>query len=114
MKIQLILSFSFSTKLKFGSNLEPRRVSFPNEAEIVIVGGGAQGMAIAYKLAKQNYGKNIVVIDQVRSQIISLVNSFHKTFVFYLLGPFDFSNFCVFKYNRDKSEEARRGILLDL
>ena len=74
-------------------------------------------MAIAYKLAKQNYGKNIVVIDQVRSQIISLVNSFHKTFVLvsqYLLGPFDFSNFCVFKYNRDRSEEALRGILLDL
>ena len=112
MKIQLILSFSFSTKLKFGSNLEPRRVSFPNEAEIVIVGGGAQGMAIAYKLAKQNYGKNIVVLDQVRSQLIRLVNSFHKSF--YLLGPFDFSNFCVFKYNRDRSEEALRGILLDL
>ena len=46
--------------------MEPDAVDFPNKAKIVIVGGGAQGMAIAYKLAKQNYGEDIVVIDQVR------------------------------------------------
>ena len=55
----------FRSKLKFGSGMDLRRVSFPNEAKIVIVGGGAQGMAIAYKLAKQKLGKDIVVIDQV-------------------------------------------------
>ena len=55
----------FRSKLKFGSGIEPRRVSFPNEAKVVIVGGGAQGMAIAYKLAKEKYGRDIVVIDQV-------------------------------------------------
>ena len=59
------LSIIFRSKLKFGSNIEPKRASFPNEAKIVIVGGGAQGMAIAYKLAKLKYGKDIVVLDQV-------------------------------------------------
>ena len=57
--------FYFRSKLKFGSTIDLRRVSYPNEAKIVIVGGGAQGMAIAYKLAKQKLGKDIVVIDQV-------------------------------------------------
>ena len=59
------MSIIFRSKLKFGSNIEPKRASFPNEAKIVIVGGGAQGMAIAYKLAKLKYGKDIVVLDQV-------------------------------------------------
>ena len=59
------ISIAFRSKLKFGSNIEPKRASFPNEAKIVIVGGGAQGMAIAYKLAKLKYGKDIVVLDQV-------------------------------------------------
>ena len=63
--IYLFRQFTISNKLKFGSGIEPRRVSFPNEAKVVIVGGGAQGMAIAYKLAKQKYGRDIVVIDQV-------------------------------------------------
>ena len=46
--------------------MEPFKVDFPKEAKIVIVGGGAQGMATAYKLAKQSYGDDIVVIDQVQ------------------------------------------------
>ena len=62
----------FRSKLKFGSNIEPKRASFPNEAKIVIVGGGAQGMAIAYKLAKLKYGKDIVVIDQVIKTLVSV------------------------------------------
>ena len=45
--------------------MDPFKVDFPKEAKIVIVGGGAQGMATAYKLAKQSYGDDIVVIDQV-------------------------------------------------
>ena len=36
------------------------------------MGGGAQGMAIAYKLAKLKYGKDIVVIDQVIKLLVSV------------------------------------------
>ena len=58
----------YRSRLKFGSRIDPEKVDFPNKAKIVIVGGGAQGMAIAYKLAKQSYGEDIVVIDQVGQQ----------------------------------------------
>ena len=70
------ISIVFRSKLKFGSNIEPKRASFPNEAKIVIVGGGAQGMAIAYKLAKLKYGKDIVVIDQVYQNFSSYLYIF--------------------------------------
>ena len=36
----------------------------PDKAKIVIVGGGAQGMAIAFKLALKGYGPDTVIIDQ--------------------------------------------------
>ena len=50
--------------LKFGSSIDPVVDHLPNKAKIVIVGGGAQGMAIAYKLALKGYGPDTVIIDQ--------------------------------------------------
>ena len=50
--------------LKFGSSIDPVVGQLPDKAKIVIVGGGAQGMAIAYKLALKGYGPDTVIIDQ--------------------------------------------------
>ena len=50
--------------LKFGSSVDPVVGQLPNKAKIVIVGGGAQGMAIAYKLALKGYGPDTVILDQ--------------------------------------------------
>jgi hypothetical protein len=50
--------------LKYGSSIDPVVGHLPNKAKIVIVGGGAQGMAIAYKLALKGYGPDTVIIDQ--------------------------------------------------
>ena len=50
--------------LKFGSSVEPAITELPNKAKIVIVGGGAQGMAIAYKIALRGYGPDTVILDQ--------------------------------------------------
>ena len=78
----------FRNKLKFGSAIDPRRVSFPNEAKVVIVGGGAQGMAIAYKLAKEKYGRDIVVIDQVlRLRLNTIENDYFYQILIFLVVP---------------------------
>ena len=50
--------------LKFGSSIDPVISQLPDTAKIVIVGGGAQGMAIAYKLALKGYGPDTVILDQ--------------------------------------------------
>ena len=50
--------------LKFGSSIDPVVGRLPAAAKIVIVGGGTQGMAIAYKLALQGYGPDTVILDQ--------------------------------------------------
>ena len=55
----------YRTRLTFGSGVDPTTDELPEKAKVVIVGGGAQGMAIAYKLATQGYGKETVVLDQV-------------------------------------------------
>ena len=95
-RVKSILFSDFRSKLKFGSAIDLRRVSYPNEAKIVIVGGGAQGMAIAYKLAKQKYGKDIVVIDQVLHMMyFCSFNTF--IYVYFLKHHTIFSTFI--KYN---------------
>ncbi len=53
------------TRLRYGSVVDATTDELPESAKIVIVGGGAQGMAIAYKLAEQGYGNETVVLDQV-------------------------------------------------
>lgn len=50
--------------LKFGSSVDPVMGHLPDRAKIVIAGGGAQGMAIAYKLAMKGYGSDTVILDQ--------------------------------------------------
>ena len=50
--------------LKFGSSVNPLKDKLPDRVKIVIAGGGAQGMAIAYKLAMKGYGSDTVVLDQ--------------------------------------------------
>ena len=37
----------------------------PSRAKVVICGGGAQGAAIAYKLAQRGLGADTVIIDKV-------------------------------------------------
>ena len=59
----------FSTRLKFGSSIDPSSKDLPSKAKIVIVGGGAQGSAIAYKLAQQGLGPDTVILDQVSTLI---------------------------------------------
>ena len=39
----------------------------PPEAKIVICGGGAQGAAIAYKLAQKGLARETVLIDKVKN-----------------------------------------------
>ncbi|XP_040572212.1 pyruvate dehydrogenase phosphatase regulatory subunit, mitochondrial [Lepeophtheirus salmonis] len=46
------------------SKLEIPSHSLPSDAQIVICGGGAQGAAIAFKLAQQGYGEQTVLIEQ--------------------------------------------------
>ena len=53
-----------ATRLRYGSLVDATTDALPEKAKIVIVGGGAQGMAIAYKLATQGYGEETVVLDQ--------------------------------------------------
>ena len=57
-------TYIFSTPFQFGSNVNPTTESLPEKAKVVIVGGGAQGTAIAYKLAQAGLGADTVVIDQ--------------------------------------------------
>ena len=51
--------------MKFGSSIDPSTPDLPPKAKVVIVGGGAQGSAIAYKLAQKGWGPDTVIIDQV-------------------------------------------------
>ena len=53
-----------ASPLKFGSSVNPTTSELPNRKKIVIVGAGAQGMAIAYKLALEGYGPDTVILDQ--------------------------------------------------
>jgi ribulose 1,5-bisphosphate synthetase/thiazole synthase len=39
--------------------------SLPGEARVVICGGGAQGAAIAYRLAEAGWGQDVVLLEQV-------------------------------------------------
>ena len=75
------------------------------------MGGGAQGMAIAYKLAKLKYGKDIVVLDQVyynRSQYLYIfINIFFRIFLTSMSLLL-----CICFFNRVKLEEALLGTLL--
>jgi len=42
----------------------PTQDSLPSQAKVVICGGGAQGAAIAYKLAEAGWGNEVVLIEQ--------------------------------------------------
>jgi len=44
--------------------VDPTTHDLPSKAKIVIVGAGAQGSAIAYKLAQKGLGEDTVIIDQ--------------------------------------------------
>ena len=75
------------------------------------MGGGAQGMAIAYKLAKLKYGKDIVVIDQVYQNFsyhLYIFITIFTAYLFYYDPPIMFSYF----FNRVKLGEALPGTLL--
>ena len=53
------------TTLIHASELERPIGELPSSAKIVICGGGAQGAAIAYKLALRGLGSDTVLLDQV-------------------------------------------------
>ncbi len=44
----------------------PHSARLPPEAKVVVCGGGAQGAAIAYTLAKRGLAEQTVLIDKVR------------------------------------------------
>ena len=41
-------------------------VKIPPSPQVVICGGGAQGAAIAYRLAEAGWGDGVVMLEQVR------------------------------------------------
>jgi len=45
-------------------NRRPTTTELPESTKIVICGGGAQGAAIAYKLAEYGFGEDVVLIEQ--------------------------------------------------
>ena len=45
---------------------KPTCQHLPARAKVVICGGGAQGAAIAYKLALAGWGEDVVLIEQVK------------------------------------------------
>ena len=69
-------------------------------------------MAIAYKLAKLKYGKDIVVIDQVYQNfsyhLYIFITIIYTAYLFYYDPPIIFSYF----FNRVKLGEALLGTLL--
>lgn len=50
--------------LTYASDLERPISALPRHAKVVICGGGAQGAAIAYKLAQRGLGPDTVLLDQ--------------------------------------------------
>jgi pyruvate dehydrogenase phosphatase regulatory subunit len=50
--------------LIYASELDHPTCDLPNDAKVVICGGGAQGAAIAYKLALRGFGPDTVLLDQ--------------------------------------------------
>ena len=51
---------------KYASQEERLTVEkLPKEAKVVICGGGAQGAAIAYKLAEAGWAEDVVLLEQV-------------------------------------------------
>ena len=56
---------SSSSDLKNASQIERSRLErLPQSAKVVICGGGAQGAAIAYKLAEAGWGSDVLLIEQ--------------------------------------------------
>ena len=53
-----------NSNLIHASELETPIGELPSSAKIVICGGGAQGAAIAYKLALRGLGNDTVLLDQ--------------------------------------------------
>ena len=50
--------------LTYASKLDTPTADLPSKAKVVICGGGAQGAAIAYKLAQKGLGDETVLLDQ--------------------------------------------------
>ena len=61
-----MLSSSGGAALRRASAIPLSVSPLPPEAKIVVCGGGAQGAAIAYKLAQKGLAKETVLIDKVR------------------------------------------------
>ena len=52
------------SNLLYGSKIPAKDDELPNRAKVVVCGGGAQGAAIAYKLALKGMGSDVVILDQ--------------------------------------------------
>ncbi len=50
--------------------------SLPGEAKVVVCGGGAQGAAIAYTLAKRGLADQTVIIDKVRDNGVQSLDNY--------------------------------------
>jgi hypothetical protein len=59
------MKFYRKKPLIYASDLERPSSDLPSKAKVVICGGGAQGAAIAYKLAQRGLGSDVVLIEQV-------------------------------------------------
>ena len=53
-----------TSELIIASKLDTPTAELPSKARVVICGGGAQGAAIAYKLAQRGLGEETVLLDQ--------------------------------------------------
>jgi len=62
--IQASINTSTSTLVNASENKRPTVDKLPSKAKVVICGGGAQGAAIAYKLAEAGWGGDVLLIEQ--------------------------------------------------
>merc|ERR1719228_37572 len=59
-----IKSTSSSSLINASENRRTTSQTLPAKAKVVICGGGAQGAAIAYKLAQAGWGPDVLLIEQ--------------------------------------------------
>jgi len=59
-----IKSTTSSNLINASENRRPTSNKLPSKAKVVICGGGAQGAAIAYKLAQAGWGHDVLLIEQ--------------------------------------------------
>ncbi len=65
------------SELRRATELDVPVASLPERAKVVVCGGGAQGAAIAYALAKRGLAEETVLIDKVRNPSLGDLSGVH-------------------------------------